>query len=385
MAAMARAPIAWMAVLAVAVSCLPPSEADGPYALVPTPGVEEEAPAPISTSQENDDEAVVLIALDGVRWQEVFVGSDPSLSRASVVPAEALMHHLHRLVAEQGAALGAPGHGPPIAASGPNFVSLPGYSEIFSGRRISGCKDNDCAPTTGRTVFDELASRAAAITDVAVFASWERIDRAASVRPSSLVLSVGRTREEHPDAMRDDPVAADWLDRGKRADPSPGWGDFRPDRLTASVALRYLETKRPRLLFVGLGEPDEYGHRGDYPGYLGSLRACDEAIGDLLATLGRMGARGAHTTVLVTTDHGRGVDWRHHGRQFPESARTWLVAGGGRVQARGYVRARYAHRLSDIAPTIRDILDLPADVSPSAGAALGELLAPPAIEAAVLP
>jgi hypothetical protein len=49
---------------------------------------------------------VVLVALDGVRWQEVFLGVDPELAgRAklapeSVVPARALMPNLHELIAE---------------------------------------------------------------------------------------------------------------------------------------------------------------------------------------------------------------------------------------------------------------------------------------------
>lgn len=131
-------------------------------------------------------------------------------------------------------------------------------------------------------------------------------------------------------------------------------------------------------MFLGLGEPDEYAHRGDYAGYLGSLRASDAILGDLFAVLDCMGDRGRHTTVLVTADHGRARDYRFHGREFPESARVWLVAAGGGVEARGLAQSRGPHRLADIAPTVRALLDLPADVSPMSGSPIEELLASPA-------
>jgi predicted AlkP superfamily pyrophosphatase or phosphodiesterase len=213
-------------------------------------------------------------------------------------------------------------------------------------------------------------------TDVAVFSSWDRIERAATAEPADLVLSTGRSRVSHDEWLADDSIARDWLDRGGQADPFPGHGDFRPDRFTAGLAVRYLETRRPRFLFVGLGEPDEYAHRGDYRAYVSSLRAADEALGALVAALERMGTRGARTSLLVTADHGRARDYRHHGHEFPESARVWLVAAGAGVPARGLVRARRPHHLADVAPTVRALLDLKRDDAASSGAPIGELLSP---------
>ena len=43
---------------------------------------------------------------------------------------DVLLPNLRRLTQAQGLALGAPGRGPIIAASGPQFISLPGYLEI---------------------------------------------------------------------------------------------------------------------------------------------------------------------------------------------------------------------------------------------------------------
>ena len=71
-----------------------------------------------------------------------------------------------------------------------------------------------------------------------------------------------------------------------------------------------------------------------------------------------MGARGQHTTLLVTTDHGRARDFVDHGPQFPESGRVWLVAGGNDVYGRGLMAPSRRHTLSDIAPTVRALLGI---------------------------
>jgi phosphopentomutase len=148
------------------------------------------------------------------------------------------------------------------------------------------------------------------------------------------------------------------LDAGARASAFPGEGDYRPDAFTERIALRYLAVVRPRFLFVGLGDCDEYGHRNDYRGYLTALHGADEFLGELAVTLQSMGARGTHTTVLVTADHGRAHDFRDHGVSHPESGRVWLVASGADVHGRGLVAASRHHTLSDIAPTVRALLGI---------------------------
>lgn len=147
---------------------------------------------------------LVLVTIDGARWQEIFEGTDPALSHAAQRPSRELVPRIDRLVRERGAAIGSPGRGV-ISATGPNFVSLPGYTELLTGRAPIGCQSNTCAPIRIPT----------------------------------------------------------------------GVGDFRPDRLTAELALRHLETQRPDVLYVSLGEPDEYGHHDDYPGYLRALAFAD--------------------------------------------------------------------------------------------------------------
>ncbi len=327
------------AALALAVSCAGARQEDP--TVREAPAAPALPPNPAAFHHDADDPAVVLVVLDGARWQDVFVGADPrlaALARVSPAKADLLMPHLHALVADRGAAVGAPGEGPPMVASGPNFVSLPGYNEIFSGRSPTRCKDNDCPQTEVPTVADEVLSVSERPGDVAVITSWPKIERASSAAPASFVLSAGKARTLHAELLRDDDLTRLWLYAGAEAPAYPGYDDYRPDVYTAEIALRYLEIRRPRFLFIGLGEPDEYAHRDDYAGYLASLRKSDDVIGALFEALDRMGTRGQRTTVIVTADHGRGRDYRVHGKAYPESNRVWMVAAGGGISARGFVR-----------------------------------------------
>jgi arylsulfatase A-like enzyme len=147
--------------------------------------------------------------------------------------------------------------------------------------------------------------------------------------------------------------------------------DYRQDEHTARLALRYLTAKKPRFMFVGLGDADEYGHRNDYHGYLGALRAADRFIGDVFAALDTMGERGKRTVVIVTTDHGRENGFRDHGGEFPESSRVWMVAAGGDVPVRGITQASRPLHLYDIAPTLRVLMALPDQ--PSEGKPIEEI------------
>jgi hypothetical protein len=313
---------------------------------------------------------VVLIAIDGVRWQEIFEGTDPAFLRAGRPrSAGELAPNIHAL-ARRGVALGAPGHGAPFVASGPNFVSLPGYTEMLTGRPAP-CQENDCNERPTWTLLDAFATKGGG---VGAIASWTPIGRIAASDPMLGVISTGRTGGQTRDRIRAVPGLAAVFDAATSASPAPGYDDYRPDAHTASLALGYLKKERPRFLFVGLGDTDEYGHSGRYDAYLKSLTAADEFVGEVMATADAWKKDGHATIIVVTTDHGRSRDFEEHGRKFKESARAWLVAGGGPIPARGYVSSPVQRRLSDVAPTLAAIAGVPMEVRAGSGRVMPELL-----------
>jgi hypothetical protein len=386
LASRAPRPAAWALVLLVSWSCVaaPPRRSE-----IVAPEVRELVPRPaaslaLSGTTAASASAVVLVVLDGVRWQELFEGVDPEIARRQKMPerewvdAESLMPTLHDVLIARGVAVGAPGQGPEMRASGPNYVSLPGYNEILSGRPPSHCPDNGCAATRETTLPDELALGTAidprGEVDAAVISSWESIDRAASRGGTDVVVSAGRHHGRSLDVLRTDDTERRLLDQASRSSSWPGEADFRPDRYTIDIALRLLETRAPRFLFIGLGEPDEFAHQDNYRGYLDSLRAADRALARLVGTLGRLGERGRRTSIFVTTDHGRSNAFRDHGGFAPESGRVWLVASGAGIEEKGLVRSEVPHRLADIAPTMRVLLGMNADPRRDAGRAIEEIL-----------
>ncbi len=322
---------------------------------------------------------VVLITVDGVRWQEIFRGVDPVLARKAGLSSElladgrALLPNLYALI-DRGVALGDASAGSPMVASGPNFVSLPGYREIFTGRSAGACIDNDCEPLDQPTVLDELRDAGGLPPgDIAAITSWETLKNAVSQTPSRMAISSGRKSGATRDQLRVSPAAAALLDACASAKAWPGKEDYRPDRCTATLALEYLTARRPRFLYVGLGDTDELGHRNDYRAYLGALRAFDQFLGRVVEQVD------AQTIVLVTCDHGRAATFQDHGRAVPESASVWLVAAGAHIPARGRVALASSRRLADIAPTLRALLTLDPDHTPGAGVPIPELLPAPLV------
>lgn len=303
---------------------------------------------------------LVLVTIDGARWQDVFEGSDAAMSGEPSIPAAELMPRTHALVAAHGVAIGATLDGCGRAhTAGASNVSLPGYQEIFTGH-ASHCLDNQCAPVAD-SVLDEGVR--AGLANVASIGSWDVLARAVSSGTGGVFVSVGRTGST---AAAQASVAT-LIASAEGVDPYPGHDGYRPDSYTAPIALEYLRAYQPALLHIGLGDTDEYGHRGDYPGYLAALRHADTVIGQVADVLATMGEEGRNTTVLVTPDHGRNSDFRDHGVFRPESGRTFVFAFGGPVAARGIACSTGDVTLADIAPTIRALTGLGADATEGAG------------------
>lgn len=276
---------------------------------------------------------VALVTLDGVRPEEALGGAE------ALPGLEAL--------AASGVALG---RAEPFEASGPNFVSLPGYTELYTGIGPSRCADNDCTSAGAPTLVDRVV-RQHGEEDAAVIASWEPIRRVASAPETTAFVSAGRPLPERGPAIDATVTAA--LARAERATAWPGHGSYRPDPSTIDVALTYARAHAPRLLVVSLGDMDEHAHAGDVAAYRAALRRADAFVAELTAIYR---ARGGPFTIVVTSDHGRAHNLRDHGGAFPESRRSWLVAGGTRPLALSAAPGKA--RLRDVAPAIAKALGL---------------------------
>ena len=317
---------------------------------------------------------VVLIALDGVRASDVFEGADPRWLETERTPQEVVPNL--SMLAREGITLGRPGQSPGLSASGPNFVSLPGYTELLSGR-FSECHSNDCSTRPEDTLIDWMLKDGTQANKVGVIASWENLERALSPRPTTAFISTGRhggNAHLVADAELGSQTIAALVD-GAEAPSGPGHHDYRPDSHTIELALAYLEEQQPRFMFVGLGDTDEHAHAGDYESYLGALSRADAFVGRVMQLRNDWEAKGEPTAIFVTTDHGRADDFRSHGKDSPESSAVWLIAAGARINA-GSNELSGNYALRDVAPTIAAICELPQSKGMSAGAPIAGVLLP---------
>lgn len=301
-----------------------------------------------------DPPVVVLIAIDGVRHQDVFLGPNSDLGRNH--PYRSRRDLIPHLVESErrGAVWGAP-NSDGFYASGPNFVSLPGYMEMLSGTSATRCTENDCTRMTQPTLIDDVQDEAPDDpTRSGVFSSWSKIAVAAAAhRPG--VISTGRFEGIHLDALESFPRCKRALAEG--AKENAGHSGFRRDQWTAQLALSFFEEAEPEFLFASLGETDERAHEGKYEDYLHALNEADRFVGAMRDAMAAREREGRRTLLMVTTDHGRSDNFRDHGRSHPESARAFLFASGTVVPSLGRVEER-AH-LRDIAPTVRRLRGLP--------------------------
>ena len=78
---------------------------------------------------------ILFVMTDGLRWQEVFGGADPSLfdKEKISVTREALMPFLWGVVAKQGQIFGNRNAGSDAYVTNHFFFSYPGYSETLCG------------------------------------------------------------------------------------------------------------------------------------------------------------------------------------------------------------------------------------------------------------
>ena len=171
--------------------------------------------------EERTESAVVLVVLDGVRAQEIFGGADRALAPrarpeplAPGPPRGTSCRTCTAMLDTDAIAVGAPGHGAEIAASGPRFISLPGYLEIFAGQPDPAARATTCDRPPAHTLADDVRESSGA-DDVALVTSWPNIARAAAADLSPFVVTAGRKLVSRAAVLRADPTHASLLDAAR--------------------------------------------------------------------------------------------------------------------------------------------------------------------------
>jgi hypothetical protein len=299
-------------------------------------------------------ENLIFVMTDGLRWQEVFRGADAALISKDTggvkdVPSvrmkywreaeqerrAALLPFLWTTLVSQGQIYGNPDlHSIAYVTNGLNF-SYPGYSEALTGVADARVKSNDKMPNPNASVLEWLNKKPPYKGLIAAFAAWDVFPSILNVGRSGLFVNAGWD----PFLLLPGNSTISMLNH-LRADGPRYWEDEPFDAIPFYTALEYLKSKRPKVLFVSLGETDDWAHEKRYNLYLDAAHRVEHYLQVLWKTVQSIPQYRNKTTLLVATDHGRGEgsQWTTHGEKIPEARNVWFIAAGPDTQSTGEQR-----------------------------------------------
>jgi hypothetical protein len=317
-------------------------------------------------------ENVLIVTLDGFRWQEFFHGADLSLmdKRFGGVPdpeglkkrywrdsdeerRRALLPFLWGTVAGQGQIFGDASRKAAVRLTNGLKFSYPGYNEMFCGLADPRIASNEKKLNPNLSVLEYLNTRPGFRGRVAAFCTWDVFPYIFRSERNGLEVHAGWK-----------PVSDEPLTERQRLlnDLLPElphyWPDNTFDSVTMGFAREHLRRHRPRVLYVGLGETDEWGHGRRYDLYLEAAHSSDRFLAELWRTVQDLPQYRGKTALLVTTDHGRGatrIDWTDHGKDVPGAEFIWIAVLGPDTPALGVRRGVEATQ-GQVAGTIAHLL-----------------------------
>jgi hypothetical protein len=316
--------------------------------------------------------AVILITLDGARTEEIFGGLDagvftstlrekqrledqPAYARFWAETPEARREKLMpffwgTLMRQHGSIAGNRALGSEATLTNMHRFPYPGYAEILLGEAHDDTiKSNDPIRNPYPTVLEALQERLAlSKAQAAAFASWNVFTAIVEHREGALTVNAGFA----PVESRDPLVAA--LGRVQFETPTP-WNSVRHDFYTFQFAMDHLKRERPRVLYLALGETDDWAHDGRYDRVLETYARSDAYLRELWTWLQSDPEYRDRTHIAITTDHGRGRtpdDWRTHGAKVDGAQYVWIALVSPSMPRRGEWRSHAPIHTNQIAATL---------------------------------
>lgn len=334
-------------------------------------------------AQAQKTENVILITLDGYRWQELFNGAEQRLISKDFVSdsaaitkqfwldtpekrREKLMPFMWSVIAKQGQVHGNRAYNNFVNVSNRQWFSYPGYSEILCGfaddERIHS---NDKFANPNTTVLEYLQNQPKFAGKVAAFSSWDCFPYIINAERSKIPVNAGIVEAKGNINDREK-----WLNEIMYQVPNP-LGEVRLDAFTFNYAFEYLKKNKPRVLYVALDETDDFAHGGKYDLYLQAAHYNDSFLKTIWEWCQTDPQYKGKTTMIITVDHGRGsvnnVDWRDHGINMPNADQIWVAAIGPDTPATGEQKTPGQLYQNQVAKTVAALLGVEYKNNPAPG------------------
>jgi hypothetical protein len=320
----------------------------------------------------NHTKNIVLILIDGFRWQEIYDGANYKLLTSKRFTSQdslrlmkkywspnvknrrkKLMPFTWDYIAEHGQLYGDREEGNKVNVKNPYRLSYPGRAEDLSGFVDPQINDNDYGLNPNTNVLAFLNKQKGYRDKVVTFTCWDATQR--DINPQKNGTYVNAPWE---DIKGDHLTDAENLANELQHITVRKFGNV--ERLDANVyalAKSYIKASHPKVIFIDFGDTDEYAHGGRYDYYLDDIHNLDKMIGNLWKIMQKDPFYRNKTTFFIVPDHGRGAnDWTAHGSSISHSDETWFMVMGPDTQPSGIVEMKEQIYQTQYAKTIAKLL-----------------------------
>lgn len=327
----------------------------------------------MSFAQNHKTKNVILISIDGYRWQEVFKGADSSILNQkkyhnqssstlnkeywAATPEERrekLMPFFWGTIAKEGQLYGNRDFGNQVNVKNPYWFSYPGRSETICGYVDTAINSNDYPDNPNENVLEFINKQKDYNGKVATIAGWNAVARI-----------VNRDRNHMPLINPGEDAKGSHLTNAQKLAneiqhymPKYFGSAVRFDVSTYAIAKSYIAANHPRLLYIDFVDPDDYGHAGKYDFYLDAGHNLDAMIGNIWKMIQADPFYRNNTTIMIYPDHGRGIgnEWVDHGSETPRSGETWMAIIGPDTPAKGEIKTHTQIYQDQFAQTVAQLL-----------------------------
>lgn len=337
-------------------------------------------------AKDDKDTRLVIITIDGLRWQEVFQGAEENLLTDSKqvrdvkqyretywrsTPEErreVLMPFTWGTIAKQGILIGNRNVNSMMQVGNKTNISYPGYCEMMTGMVDEAITSNDPVNNLHRNVLEVANEDSRYKGKVVMYGSWKSTRFAIHNEQAGIPASVSYEKN----------VAKKQSPRLKLAERMLEgmphfWRSEHFDAFTYAFAIETLLADHPKVMWISFGDCDEWAHARKYDLYLDAAKGTDAFIRDIYETLEADKFYRGKTVYLITCDHGRGFgdEWSSHGSGTRGSEATWFMLLGKGIEPKGETSECGPYYTKQVAVTIASILGI--DFTPDGGAKLSPI------------
>ena len=321
------------------------------------------------TNNKTNTPNIILITLDGVRWQEVFNGIDLELienkkftknsellnqmffDENQKIRQQKLLPFFGNYIDNYGLLIGNNDEESSIKLTNDQLFSYPGYNEILTGFADSSITSNNKIYNKNQTILELLNNTKNYSGKVAAFCSWDVFPYIINDKRSGVPVSAGYSNLEKNKLSK----LESFIDVYQKMMPLFRY-NVRYDLFTHILSMEHIKNTHPKFVYISYDETDSFSHDGSYDNYISSLHNTDKMIEELWIYLQQDSFYKDNTYMFITTDHGRGDGdfsnsmWTSHGAGVEGCENTWLAILGPGIKNKEIEKGKYY--VNQIAPTI---------------------------------